>query len=293
MIPGLRFGNLKGEGRKGCNRGRRGRYDRYDRLAGWPDVTGVCGVPPPCVLCISSASASPAPLRLLRPRCICGSDRSISGATRAFSVRCAFSVPGDPLRLRGICGPDRSISGAPGPSAFAVLSVFRSASCPSATPAPCSQTTQASRVLTSSALLVFPAPPAPAVSRVLCVSASRCVSRASSSSVPRHLSAPPEPSCSSVPLTVLPLSTQYPRPRPHSHTKAKPRRTCVQRGFQCPGQESNLHALRHTHLKRARLPIPPPGHCYRCLPELRCAKVILFSQSATLSAVFFQKKSTG
>ena len=28
----------------------------------------------------------------------------------------------------------------------------------------------------------------------------------------------------------------------------------------CPGQESNLHALRHTHLKRARLPIPPPGH---------------------------------
>ena len=30
--------------------------------------------------------------------------------------------------------------------------------------------------------------------------------------------------------------------------------------FRCPGQESNLHALRHTHLKRARLPIPPPGH---------------------------------
>ena len=28
----------------------------------------------------------------------------------------------------------------------------------------------------------------------------------------------------------------------------------------CPGQESNLHASRHTHLKRARLPIPPPGH---------------------------------
>ena len=31
-------------------------------------------------------------------------------------------------------------------------------------------------------------------------------------------------------------------------------------GFWCPGQESNLHASRHTHLKRARLPIPPPGH---------------------------------
>ena len=28
----------------------------------------------------------------------------------------------------------------------------------------------------------------------------------------------------------------------------------------CPEQDSNLHAFRHTHLKRARLPIPPPGH---------------------------------
>ena len=28
----------------------------------------------------------------------------------------------------------------------------------------------------------------------------------------------------------------------------------------CPGKDSNLHTLRHTHLKRARLPIPPPGH---------------------------------
>ena len=27
----------------------------------------------------------------------------------------------------------------------------------------------------------------------------------------------------------------------------------------CPKQDSNLHALRHTHLKRARLPIPPLG----------------------------------
>ena len=27
----------------------------------------------------------------------------------------------------------------------------------------------------------------------------------------------------------------------------------------CPGQESNLHIFRYTHLKRARLPIPPPG----------------------------------
>ena len=35
-----------------------------------------------------------------------------------------------------------------------------------------------------------------------------------------------------------------------------------QQDIWCPGQESNLHALRHTHLKRARLPIPPPGHGY-------------------------------
>ena len=27
----------------------------------------------------------------------------------------------------------------------------------------------------------------------------------------------------------------------------------------CPGEDSNLHASRHTDLNRARLPIPPPG----------------------------------
>ena len=27
----------------------------------------------------------------------------------------------------------------------------------------------------------------------------------------------------------------------------------------CPEQDSNLHTSRHTHLKRTRLPIPPPG----------------------------------
>ena len=27
----------------------------------------------------------------------------------------------------------------------------------------------------------------------------------------------------------------------------------------CPEQDSNLHVVKHTHLKRARLPIPPPG----------------------------------
>ena len=30
--------------------------------------------------------------------------------------------------------------------------------------------------------------------------------------------------------------------------------------FLCPRKDSNLHASRHTHLKRARLPIPPLGH---------------------------------
>ena len=36
---------------------------------------------------------------------------------------------------------------------------------------------------------------------------------------------------------------------------------------ECPEQDSNLHASRHTHLKRARLPIPPPGHFHmRAIP---------------------------
>ena len=30
-------------------------------------------------------------------------------------------------------------------------------------------------------------------------------------------------------------------------------------GVWCPGEDSNLHASRHTDLNRARLPIPPPG----------------------------------
>ena len=38
----------------------------------------------------------------------------------------------------------------------------------------------------------------------------------------------------------------------HKHEKKK----------ECPEQDSNLHASRHTHLKRARLPIPPPGQFY-------------------------------
>src|SRR5580704_15253735 len=30
-------------------------------------------------------------------------------------------------------------------------------------------------------------------------------------------------------------------------------------GKWCPGEDSNLHGLRHWYLKPARLPIPPPG----------------------------------
>ena len=37
----------------------------------------------------------------------------------------------------------------------------------------------------------------------------------------------------------------------------------------CPGEDSNLHDLRHWYLKPARLPIPPPG--LRGLPERRVA----------------------
>ncbi len=54
-----------------------------------------------------------------------------------------------------------------------------------------------------------------------------------------------------------------------------------QPSIECPGQESNLHALRHTHLKRARLPIPPPGH------QLSGAKVDIFCENPKLSALFF------
>ena len=31
--------------------------------------------------------------------------------------------------------------------------------------------------------------------------------------------------------------------------------------FLCPKQDSNLHVSQHSHLKRARLPIPPFGRC--------------------------------
>ena len=76
----------------------------------------------------------------------------------------------------------------------------------------------------------------------------------------------------------------------------------------CPEQDSNLHASRHTHLKRARLPIPPPGHCitYSFLSESfqrtrasfsnAVAKVLLFFELANFSetnlqfSAFFKEK---
>ena len=33
--------------------------------------------------------------------------------------------------------------------------------------------------------------------------------------------------------------------------------------YPCPRQDSNLHVVKHTHLKRARLPIPPLGLKFR------------------------------
>ncbi len=59
----------------------------------------------------------------------------------------------------------------------------------------------------------------------------------------------------------------------------------------CPKQDSNLHVSRHTHLKRARLPIPPLGqvsidmiHSIRAENETRTrdpnlGKVVLYQLS--------------
>ena len=53
---------------------------------------------------------------------------------------------------------------------------------------------------------------------------------------------------------------------------AKPRRYRLANfspdGEWCSGQDSNLHALRHTHLKRVCLPIPPPEHFIQRKGEL-------------------------
>ncbi len=40
----------------------------------------------------------------------------------------------------------------------------------------------------------------------------------------------------------------------------KKRRAGVVFSRECPGEDSNLHVLRHRHLKAASLPISAPGH---------------------------------
>ena len=37
--------------------------------------------------------------------------------------------------------------------------------------------------------------------------------------------------------------------------------------YPCPRQDSNLHVVKHTHLKRARLPIPPLGPDFNILSQ--------------------------
>ena len=43
------------------------------------------------------------------------------------------------------------------------------------------------------------------------------------------------------------------------HIKREENLFSVFLSFLCPGQDLNLHSLRNTHLKRTRLPLPPPG----------------------------------
>ena len=64
--------------------------------------------------------------------------------------------------------------------------------------------------------------------------------------LPRLAALPPQSSASTIP--------------PPLHCIGKKGNSIKTSSTVCPGQESNLHASRHTHLKRARLPIPPPGH---------------------------------
>ena len=49
--------------------------------------------------------------------------------------------------------------------------------------------------------------------------------------------------------------------------------TCAGVFFLCPEQDSNLHTSRHAHLKRTRLPIPPPG-----LDWISCAYLLCYSE---------------
>ena len=49
----------------------------------------------------------------------------------------------------------------------------------------------------------------------------------------------------------------------------------------CPRQDLNLHSFRNTHLKRARLPIPPPGHLVEFLFSWNFSVVFFRAQDKT------------
>lgn len=61
----------------------------------------------------------------------------------------------------------------------------------------------------------------------------------------------------------------------------------------CPGEDLNLQALRHTYLKRTRLPISPPGHLLITLvitnfrPKCHCReKIYSLHTCSHISAIF-------
>ena len=54
--------------------------------------------------------------------------------------------------------------------------------------------------------------------------------------------------------------------RTHTILRPLPPQSSVYTNFttcaECPRQDSNLHVVKHSHLKRARLPIPPLGQLF-------------------------------
>ena len=61
-------------------------------------------------------------------------------------------------------------------------------------------------------------------------------------------------------MGIEPTSARWQRAiLPLNHARSRPKSNLLLLK-NCPGQELNLQASRHTHLKRTCLPIPPPGH---------------------------------
>ena len=69
----------------------------------------------------------------------------------------------------------------------------------------------------------------------------------------------------------------------NSEKNKAPERVCIQELW-CEGGDLNPHGVYHTHLKRARLPIPPPSHIERYGEYPRHAKYssIQVGQKSTL-----------